>query len=62
MGLSSFGVFDYICLIFISCFQAKTKGIHTKNDVGVKYAAKKQRKFTPEKMKEGDGIIIQQVR
>ncbi|KAA0722039.1 Calponin-1 Calponin, smooth muscle [Triplophysa tibetana] len=40
---------------------AKTKGFHTKNDVGVKYEAKKQRKFTPEKMTEGDGIISQQV-
>ncbi|XP_056623208.1 calponin 1, basic, smooth muscle, a [Triplophysa dalaica] len=40
---------------------AKTKGFHTKNDVGVNYAAKKQRKFTPEKLKEGDGIISQQM-
>lgn len=36
---------------------AKTKGFNTKYDIGVKYAEKQQRKFTPEKMKEGRSII-----
>uniref|UniRef100_A0A672KV38 Calponin n=1 Tax=Sinocyclocheilus grahami TaxID=75366 RepID=A0A672KV38_SINGR len=40
---------------------AKTKGFYTKSDIGVKYAAKKQRKFNPDKMKAGDSIITQQM-
>ncbi|XP_028679208.1 calponin-1 [Erpetoichthys calabaricus] len=36
---------------------AKTKGFHTKSDVGVKYAEKQQRRFNPEKLKEGRNII-----
>lgn len=44
-----------------SASQAKTKGVNTKYDIGVKYAEKQQRKFTPEKMKEGRSIIGLQV-
>ncbi|KAG1956088.1 calponin 1, basic, smooth muscle, a [Pimephales promelas] len=40
---------------------AKTKGFYTKSDIGVKYAAKKQRKFNPDKMKGGESIISQQM-
>ncbi|XP_066516745.1 calponin 1, basic, smooth muscle, a isoform X2 [Hoplias malabaricus] len=40
---------------------AKTNGFFTKYDIGVKYTSKKQRKFTPEKMKEGKSIICQQM-
>uniref|UniRef100_A0A8C9VXF7 Calponin n=1 Tax=Scleropages formosus TaxID=113540 RepID=A0A8C9VXF7_SCLFO len=36
---------------------AKTKGFHTKYDIGVKYAEKQQRRFNPQKMKEGRNII-----
>uniref|UniRef100_A0A8C4NGP4 Calponin n=1 Tax=Eptatretus burgeri TaxID=7764 RepID=A0A8C4NGP4_EPTBU len=37
--------------------QAKTKGIHTSVDVGVKYAHKQQRSFSEEKMKAGQCVI-----
>ncbi|XP_026862418.1 calponin-1 [Electrophorus electricus] len=36
---------------------AKSKGISSKYDVGVKYAEKQQRRFAPEKMKEGRNVI-----
>uniref|UniRef100_A0A671L8F4 Calponin n=1 Tax=Sinocyclocheilus anshuiensis TaxID=1608454 RepID=A0A671L8F4_9TELE len=41
--------------------KAKTKGFYTKSDIGVKYAAKKQRKFNPDKMKAWNSIISQQM-
>ncbi len=41
--------------------QAKSKGFHSKYDVGVKYAEKQQRKFAPEKLKEGRNVIGLQV-
>ncbi|XP_067237436.1 calponin-1 isoform X2 [Chanodichthys erythropterus] len=37
--------------------QAKSKGFHCKYDMGVKYAEKQQRRFAPEKLKEGRNII-----
>ncbi|XP_051982488.1 calponin-1-like [Xyrauchen texanus] len=49
------------CTLMTLAGLAKTKGFYTKNDIGVKYAAKKQRTFTPEKMKEGESIISQQM-
>ncbi|MBN3318129.1 CNN1 protein, partial [Atractosteus spatula] len=36
---------------------AKTKGFHTKHDMGVKYAEKQQRRFNSEKLKEGRNVI-----
>ncbi|XP_023647698.1 calponin-1-like [Paramormyrops kingsleyae] len=36
---------------------AKTKGYHTKQDIGVKYAEKQQRHFNPQKLKDGCNII-----
>lgn len=36
---------------------AKSKGLRTKYDIGVKYAEKQQRRFAPEKLKEGRNII-----
>lgn len=36
---------------------AKSKGFHSNCDVGVKYAEKQQRRFAPEKLKEGRNII-----
>ncbi|KAM8844379.1 calponin-1 isoform 2-T2 [Spinachia spinachia] len=36
---------------------AKSKGFHSKYDLGVKYAEKQQRRFAPEKLKEGRNII-----
>lgn len=55
-------MFFLLCLFPCSLSnQAKTKGFYTKSDIGVKYAAKKQRKFNPDKMKAGDSIISQQV-
>lgn len=36
---------------------AKTKGFHTKQDIGVKYAEKQHRRFNVEKLKEGRNII-----
>ncbi|TRY97298.1 hypothetical protein DNTS_020590 [Danionella cerebrum] len=36
---------------------AKSKGFHSNYDVGVKYAEKQQRRFAPEKLKEGRNII-----
>lgn len=41
--------------------QAKSKGFHSKYDIGVKYAEKQQRKFAPEKLKEGRNVIGLQV-
>ncbi|KAM9785083.1 calponin-1 isoform 2-T2 [Syngnathus typhle] len=37
--------------------QAKSKGFHSKYDIGVKYAEKQQRRFAPEKLREGRNII-----
>lgn len=45
-----------------SLSQAKSKGFHSKYDIGVKYAEKQQRRFAPEKLKEGRNIIGLQVR
>ncbi len=42
--------------------QAKSKGVHSKYDVGVKYAEKQQRKFAPGKLQEGRNVIGLQVR
>lgn len=42
--------------------QAKSKGFHSKYDLGVKYAEKQQRRFAPEKLREGRNIIGLQVR
>ncbi|XP_074511793.1 calponin-1 [Sebastes fasciatus] len=36
---------------------AKSKGFHSKYDLGVKYAEKHRRRFTPEKLKEGRNVI-----
>ncbi|KAM4530551.1 calponin-1 [Odontesthes bonariensis] len=36
---------------------AKSKGFHSKYDLGVKYAEKHQRRFAPEKLREGRNII-----
>lgn len=36
---------------------AKSKGFHSKYDLGVKYAEKQQRRFAPEKLREGRNII-----
>ncbi|XP_062310299.1 calponin-1 [Osmerus eperlanus] len=36
---------------------AKSKGFHSKYDLGVKYAEKQQRHFAPEKNKEGRNVI-----
>ncbi|KAI1884035.1 hypothetical protein AGOR_G00222230 [Albula goreensis] len=36
---------------------AKSKGYHCKYDIGVKYAEKQQRRFNPEKLREGRNII-----
>ncbi len=49
----------FICHYFE--MQAKSKGFHSKYDVGVKYAEKQQRKFAPEKLKEGRNVIGLQV-
>ncbi|KTG35325.1 hypothetical protein cypCar_00013653 [Cyprinus carpio] len=48
------------CTLVTLAGVAKTKGFYTKSDIGVKYAAKKLRKFNPDKMKAGDSIISQQ--
>ncbi|XP_024920320.1 calponin-1 [Cynoglossus semilaevis] len=36
---------------------AKSKGVHSTHDFGVKYAEKQQRRFAPEKLKEGRNVI-----
>lgn len=41
--------------------QAKTKGMETNVDIGVKYADKQQRHFDDEKMKAGQCVIGLQV-
>ncbi len=41
--------------------QAKTKGMETNFDIGVKYADKQQRQFDEEKMKAGQCVIGLQV-
>uniref|UniRef100_A0A3Q3W872 Calponin n=1 Tax=Mola mola TaxID=94237 RepID=A0A3Q3W872_MOLML len=40
---------------------AKSKGFRSKYDIGVKYAKKQQRRFAPEKLKEGRNIISLQM-
>lgn len=47
--------------IHIACFQAKTKGVQTSVDIGVKYADKHERGFDEEKMKAGHCVIGLQV-
>lgn len=47
------------CLSFL--LQAKTKGIETHADIGVKYADKQQRRFDVEKLKAGQCVIGLQV-
>ncbi|XP_035391005.1 calponin 1, basic, smooth muscle, a [Electrophorus electricus] len=49
------------CTLITLAGVAKTKGFYTKYDVGVKYAAKHQRKFTSEKLNQGKSIICQQL-
>lgn len=41
--------------------QAKTKGIQSRVDIGVKYADKQERVFDEEKMKAGQCVIGLQV-
>lgn len=54
---------DIIIWVFVAPFsQAKSKGFHSKYDMGVKYAEKQQRRFAPEKLREGRNIIGLQVR
>lgn len=48
-----------VCLCPPGPTQAKTKG--NKVNVGVKYAEKQERKFEPEKLREGRNIIGLQV-
>lgn len=53
------------CLIksnYIAFLQAKTKGLDTKVDIGVKYADKQERHFDDDKMKAGQCVIGLQVR
>lgn len=47
---------------YISFSQAKTKGLDTKVDIGVKYADKQERHFDDDKMKAGQCVIGLQVR
>lgn len=47
---------------FINYLQAKTKGLDTKVDIGVKYADKQERHFDDDKMKAGQCVIGLQVR
>lgn len=56
--------------VFISCFctkqfsfdsKAKTKGMGTRVDIGVKYADKQERSFDEEKLKAGNCVIGLQV-
>ncbi|XP_058607082.1 calponin-2 isoform X1 [Onychostoma macrolepis] len=42
---------------FSLCLQAKTKGIHSSVDIGVKYAERQERAFDEEKMKAGQCVI-----
>lgn len=44
------------CLVTLAGM-AKSKGFHSKYDLGVKYAEKTHRHFAPEKMKEGRNVI-----
>ncbi|XP_030634776.1 calponin 1, basic, smooth muscle, a [Chanos chanos] len=45
------------CTLIALAGVAKTKGFHSKYDIGVKYAEKQQRKFDPDKLREGRNII-----
>lgn len=51
--------FSFLHLLLLS--QAKSKGFNSKYDIGVKFAEKQQRRFTPEKLREGRNIIGLQV-
>lgn len=42
--------------------KAKTRGLDTKVDIGVKYADKQERSFNDEKLKAGNCVIGLQVR
>lgn len=52
----------FLSVTTTSVSQAKSKGFHSKYDIGVKYAEKQQRRFAPEKLREGRNIIGLQVR
>lgn len=45
------------------CFdsKAKTRGLDTKSDIGVKYADKQERRFNDEQLKAGNCVIGLQV-
>ncbi|XP_029014581.1 calponin-1 [Betta splendens] len=45
------------CSLIALAGMAKSKGFHSKYDLGVKYAEKQQRRFAPEKLREGRNII-----
>ncbi|KAM6956961.1 calponin-1 [Aplochiton taeniatus] len=45
------------CTLISLAGLAKSKGVHSKYDVGVKFADKQERRFAPEKLKEGRNII-----
>lgn len=44
-----------------AAWQAKTKGVQTRVEIGVKYADKQERAFDEEKMKAGQCVIGLQV-
>lgn len=52
----------FLSVTTTSVSQAKSKGFHSRYDIGVKYAEKQQRRFAPEKLREGRNIIGLQVR
>uniref|UniRef100_A0A3Q0RWU5 Calponin n=1 Tax=Amphilophus citrinellus TaxID=61819 RepID=A0A3Q0RWU5_AMPCI len=45
------------CTLIALAGMAKSKGFHSKYDIGVKYAEKQQRRFAPEKLREGRNVI-----
>lgn len=45
------------CTLISLAGLAKSKGVQSKYDVGVKFADKQERRFAPEKLKEGRNII-----
>lgn len=56
-----FGVWGIMQLLFFHS-KAKTKGMDTKVDIGIKYADKQTRSFDDEKLKAGQCVIGLQVR
>lgn len=60
MGITS--IFPSVSATSLSLSKAKSKGFRSKYDLGVKYAEKQQRRFAPEKLREGRNIIGLQVR